>query len=92
MLEAATSKRDTLQLEKELADSKFREAKMFTKLCGMKAKQAERDLQVADIYISRIHWVISKGDHRDVLPPENVAPRLAHMAVRSDGSKSPFKL
>jgi len=85
MLEAATSKRNALQLENELADSKFQEVKMFTKFYGIKAKQAEKDLRVADIYISCIHWVISKGDHRDVLSPENIAPRLAHMAVKSDG-------
>jgi hypothetical protein len=83
LLTAATDKKKVLQAQRELAHSRLREAKMQTKLCSWKAKHADHILHIADIHVSRIHWVINRSGHQEMLPIRG--PSLERLPVHQDG-------
>ena len=69
-LGAATAKKKTVKLERDLAHALLREARMYTKILHMKAKWAEKRLRTADVHISRINLVIKQSGHNELLLPQ----------------------
>ena len=67
LFETAISRYYVKQLESQLADCRYREAKLHAKVCNMKAKQAAANLQAAEIYVSRVVYVINQGGFQQVL-------------------------
>jgi hypothetical protein len=68
MLRIAMFRREKLQHQKEMAQVKYRAAKLKAKLRGLEAKNTKRAFQAACIYESRVQWVISESEHIEVLP------------------------
>ena len=88
----ATSKRNDLQIRKELAEARYRQAELQVKLCSCEVKQAEEALQAASIYVSRVRWIIDKSDHKDVLSSSNPTFGASSVLVHSDGGEFPSNI
>ena len=78
-LGAATAKKKTVKLERDLAHALLREARMYTKILHMKAKWADKRLLTADVHISRINLVIKQSGHNELLLPQ--AHTQAHKSL-----------
>jgi hypothetical protein len=87
MLSNATSRRDHIRLQSELARSEHRAAQLEADLHRVKAKDAERVLKFADLLVSRIRCSISTSSHNEVLPDEPRVVSSDHIPVFSDGGK-----
>jgi hypothetical protein len=95
LLGAAMAKQKTMELECQLARSRFREAQLHAKLRDMKAKRANKRLVVANFHISSINRVITESGHGEILPRKVYTSLLRSpppdcMPVYSDGSEHYF--
>ena len=86
MLGNATSRRDDLNREQELAHARFQAAKNKARLRGIQASNAKKALRAANFYVLRVRLAIGNSKHKEVL---SLAERR-NTVVESDIDASKF--
>jgi hypothetical protein len=67
MLGKATSRRDTLNRQQDLARARYQAAKNKARLRSIQATNATKALRAADFYVSRVRMAIINSKHKEVL-------------------------
>jgi hypothetical protein len=87
LMDVAGYRRKTLELQRELAHTCLREAKLQATILKLQAKQADGRLNAAIAHVSHIQLVLLRCGHLDALRPKRT---WVSSDILSDGGKSPF--